>query len=142
VAYNFQTVKNKIKLLTGDRSVTQKGLFDNAVLAALMSGRKYDLIPHSGNCSRETMYVPWFFEIKSVIKRHRRYRTQYGKDPLSDNVIRRWLKQYQETGSVLRRKGTGRLKTSQEGVDRIQRAWTSFVPRKARMLKLFSNLQY
>jgi hypothetical protein len=37
----------------------------------------------------------------------RRYRTQYGKDPPSDKVLRRWLKQFQETGSVLHRKGAG-----------------------------------
>jgi hypothetical protein len=35
----------------------------------------------------------------------RGYRTQYGKDPPSDNAIRRWVKQFQETGSVLCRKG-------------------------------------
>jgi hypothetical protein len=56
----------------------------------------------------------WFFETKSVIKRQRRYRTQYGKYPPSDNIIRRWLKQFQETGSVLHRKGAGRPSTSQE----------------------------
>jgi hypothetical protein len=45
VAYNFQTGNNKIKLLTEYEDVTQKVLFGNAVLAALMSGRKYDVIP-------------------------------------------------------------------------------------------------
>jgi predicted patatin/cPLA2 family phospholipase len=72
----------------------------------------------------KAMCVRWFFETKSVIKTQRRYRTQYGKDPPSDNAIRRWLKQFQETGSEL------------------NTAWTSYVPRKARMLKLFSILQY
>jgi hypothetical protein len=38
VAYNFQTGNNKIKLLTEYEDVTQKVLFGNAVLAALMSG--------------------------------------------------------------------------------------------------------
>jgi hypothetical protein len=38
VAYNFQTGNNKIKLLTEYESVTQKVLFGNATLAALMSG--------------------------------------------------------------------------------------------------------
>jgi transposase-like protein len=42
-----------------------------------------------------TSYINWW----------RRYRTQYGKDPPSDNTIRRWLKQFQETGSVLHWKG-------------------------------------
>jgi hypothetical protein len=45
VAYNFQTGNNKIKLLTEYESVTQKVLCGNAVLAALMYGRKYDVIP-------------------------------------------------------------------------------------------------
>jgi hypothetical protein len=35
---------------------------------------------------KESAYFD-FFETKSVIKKQRRYRTQYGKDPPSDNVI-------------------------------------------------------
>jgi hypothetical protein len=31
------------------------------------------------------MCILWFFETKPAIKTQRRYRTQYGKDPLSDN---------------------------------------------------------
>jgi hypothetical protein len=42
-----------------------------------------------------------FFETKSVIITQRRYRTQHGKYPLSENAIRRSLKQFQETGTVL-----------------------------------------
>jgi hypothetical protein len=53
VAYNFQTGNNNIKLLMEYEGVTQKVLFGNAVLAALMSGRKYDVIPQNGDCSRE-----------------------------------------------------------------------------------------
>jgi hypothetical protein len=52
--------------------------------------------------------VLWFFETKSVIKMQRRYRTQWGKNLPSDNAIRCWLKQFQETGNVLHRKGAGR----------------------------------
>jgi hypothetical protein len=48
MAYNFQTENNNIKLLTEYENVTQKLLFSNAVLAALMSGRKYDVIPQNG----------------------------------------------------------------------------------------------
>jgi hypothetical protein len=54
VAYNFQTGNNKIKLLTQYEGVTQKVLFGNAVLAALMSGRKYDVIPQNADCLRES----------------------------------------------------------------------------------------
>jgi DUF917 family protein len=53
VAYNFQTGSNKIKLLTEYKGVTQKVLFSNAVLAALMSGRKYDVIPKNGDVVTE-----------------------------------------------------------------------------------------
>ncbi|GBN64571.1 hypothetical protein AVEN_29407-1 [Araneus ventricosus] len=57
--------------------------------------------------------VLWFFETKSVITTQRRFRTTYKKDPPSDNSIRRWLTQFQETGSVLHRKGVGRPSTSE-----------------------------
>jgi hypothetical protein len=76
----------------------------------------------------KTICVLLFFEIKSVIKKQRRYRTQYGKYLPSDNAIRHWLKQFQETGSVLHRKGAGRPNTSREDVARIQEDWTFYVP--------------
>jgi hypothetical protein len=66
------------------------------------------------------MWVLRSFEMKSIIKKHCRYRAQYGKYPPADNAIRRWVKQFQETGRVLHRKGAGRPSTSQEDVDRIQ----------------------
>jgi DUF917 family protein len=53
MAYNFQTGNNKIKLLTEYEGVTQKVLFGNALLAALMSGRKYDVIPQIGDIITE-----------------------------------------------------------------------------------------
>ncbi|GBN89029.1 hypothetical protein AVEN_23529-1 [Araneus ventricosus] len=78
----------------------------------------------------KAMCVLWFFETKSVITTQRRFRTKYKKDPPSDNSIRRWLTQFQETGSVLHRKGPGRPITSQENVDRIQETFTRS-PRKS-----------
>jgi hypothetical protein len=54
VAYNIQNGKNKIKLLKEYENVTQKVLFGNDVLAALMSGSKYDVITQNGDCSRES----------------------------------------------------------------------------------------
>jgi hypothetical protein len=53
-----------------------------------------------------------------------RYRTQYGRAPTSDNAVRRRLKQFQETASVLHGKGAGRPNTSQEDVNRIQEAFS------------------
>jgi hypothetical protein len=54
VAYNFKPGNNKIKLLKEYKNVTQEVLFGNAVLAALMSGTKYDVIAQNGGCSRES----------------------------------------------------------------------------------------
>jgi hypothetical protein len=54
MASNFQTGNNKIKLLTEYENVTQKVLFINAILAALMSGGECDVIPQNGDCSKES----------------------------------------------------------------------------------------
>jgi hypothetical protein len=43
VACNFETGNKQIKLLTGYENVTQNVLFGHAVLAAFLSGRKYDI---------------------------------------------------------------------------------------------------
>jgi hypothetical protein len=48
----------------------------------------------------KAIFLLRFSETKSVIKMPRRYRTQYGRDPASDNAIRRWLKRFLETRSV------------------------------------------
>jgi bifunctional ADP-heptose synthase (sugar kinase/adenylyltransferase) len=54
-ANNFQTENNKIELLIEYETVTQKVLFRNDVLAALISGRKYDVISQNGDYSRESI---------------------------------------------------------------------------------------
>jgi hypothetical protein len=54
VAYDFQNGNNKMKLLMEYESVTQKVLFGNAILTALKSGTKYDVISQNGDCSRES----------------------------------------------------------------------------------------
>jgi hypothetical protein len=46
------------------------------------------------NVEEKAMGVLSFFETKSLIRTQRRYRTQYGNDPQSDNAIRRWIKQF------------------------------------------------
>jgi transposase len=88
------------------------------------------------NVQEKAKCVLWFFETKSVIKTQRRFRTQYGKDPPSDNAIRRWLKQFKETGCVLHRKGAGRPSISQEDVDRIQEAFSESPQKSTRQAAL------
>jgi hypothetical protein len=58
VAYNIQSGKYEIKLLKENETVTQKVLFGNAVIAALMSGRTYDVMPQNSECSRESYRIP------------------------------------------------------------------------------------
>jgi hypothetical protein len=63
MVHNFQTGNSKIKLLTEYENITQKIIFFcNALLAALMSGRKYDVTPQSG----DSAYLLWLFETKSI----------------------------------------------------------------------------
>jgi hypothetical protein len=77
VAYNFQIGKNEIKLLKEYESVTQNVLFGNAVLVALMYGRKYGVVNQNCNRSRENKVRTSVSETKFVTKRQRRYRTRY-----------------------------------------------------------------
>jgi transposase len=119
VAFNIQTGSSNIKILTEYESVNQEVLLGNAVLVALMSGEKMTSYLKMATVQEKAMCVLWFFETKSVIKMQCRYR----KDPPSENVIRRWLKQFQENGSVLHRQGMERPSTSQEAADRIQEAF-------------------
>jgi hypothetical protein len=102
---------NKIKLLTEYESVTQKVLWQCCI-------RRIDVWEEIWR--HNSKWRLRLFETYTAIKMQRRYRIQYRKIPPSDNIIRRWLKQPQETGSVLRRKGAERTNTSQEDADRIQ----------------------
>jgi hypothetical protein len=62
--------KNKTKLLMEYESVTQKVLLGNIVLAAPMSGRKYDVITQNSDCSIES-------NVRTSISRNKvRYRVQ------------------------------------------------------------------
>jgi hypothetical protein len=69
MAYKFKSEKNKTSLLKEYESVTQKVLFGNTVLAALIYRGIYDVILQNGDCSREARCVLWFFETKCVIEK-------------------------------------------------------------------------
>jgi hypothetical protein len=135
-------VISKHKVLTEYESVTQEVLFDNAVLAALMSERKYDVIPQNGDCSRESNVRTLVFRNKVRYQNAASLQNSIWKAPPSDDAIRRSLKQLQETGHVLHRRGAGRPCSKRKDIGRIQEACTSYVQRKAGMLKLFSIPQY
>jgi hypothetical protein len=49
--------------------------------------KEHYIILKNGDCSRESNVLTWFFETKTVFKPQRRYTTQYGKDPPSNNPV-------------------------------------------------------
>jgi transposase len=73
------------------------------------------------NPQEKAQCVEWFIETKSNTQVKRRFRTTYHKTPPSIPLIRAWYKQFQETGSVLHKKGTGCPRVSDENVERIYR---------------------
>ena len=67
--------------------------------------------------------VSWFIETKSDVQTQRRYRTKYGKNPLSRSLIRRWHKKFMETGSVLDAVRIGRSRISAENIEGVRQAF-------------------
>jgi hypothetical protein len=47
----------------------KKVLFDRGVLAALMSGRKYDIIPKNGDSSRKSNVLTFGFSEQSLLSK-------------------------------------------------------------------------
>jgi 3-phosphoglycerate kinase len=84
VIYNIKNVNKRIKVIKEYENITEKLLLGGAVLAAFMSGRKCDVIPQNGDCSRENKGSTWLSKGNVVT------------EPASDKAIRRWLKQFQE----------------------------------------------
>jgi len=64
-----------------------------------------------------------FSKTWSVIMVQRAFRRRYGIDPPLAKNVRRWYKQFQETGCLYKGKSPGRPRTSQENVHRIQEAY-------------------
>jgi hypothetical protein len=70
-----------------------------------MSWRKYDIIPENDDCSRESNVRALVFRKKSPLSKGSVVtELNIENDQPSGNAIRRWLKQFQETGNVLHRK--------------------------------------
>jgi hypothetical protein len=81
----------------------RKVLLHKAILSALMSGRKYDIISQNGDRNMRTLV----FRNKVRYKNATSLQYSIWKNAPSDNAIRRWLKQFQEIGNVLHRKKAG-----------------------------------
>ena len=66
----------------------------------------------------------WFIETKWDVQTQGRYRTKYGKNPPSRSSIRRWHKEFMETGSVLDAVRTGRKRISAENIKSVRQAFS------------------
>ena len=53
--------------------------------------------------------VLWYHKLKSPIAVQRKFRNEFGKDVSHTNIIKRWFKNFMETGSILDRKKSARV---------------------------------
>ncbi|RZF32102.1 hypothetical protein LSTR_LSTR003965 [Laodelphax striatellus] len=65
-----------------------------------------------------------FAKTESVVTVQRAFRIKFGCDPPSDNNIRRWFHQFEDTGCLCKGKSTGRPRVSEEDVERVRESFT------------------
>ena len=80
--------------------------------------------------------VLWYNELKSPTAVQRKFRNEFGQDPPHTNSIKRWFKNFMETGSILDRKRSGRPSIDEETVDAVRVAFHRS-PRKS--IRVASN---
>ena len=67
--------------------------------------------------------VLWYHKLKSLTAVQRKFRNEFGQDPLHTNSIKRWFKNFMETGSILDHKRLGRPSIDKETVDAVHVAF-------------------
>jgi hypothetical protein len=67
-----------------------------------------------GNMRGKAQCVAWFIETKCDIQVQKNFRTTFNKDPPSRPSIRRWHKNFMETGSVSVAYYSGRPRRNEE----------------------------
>jgi len=87
-------------------------------------------IKMAANGSEKAFCVLTFNECRSVTIVQQQFRTKFGKQPPSDNSIRRWYAQFQETECVCKRKRSGRLSVTEEQLEHVRQAFLRS-PRKS-----------
>ena len=65
----------------------------------------------------------WYHKLKSPTAVQRKFRNEFGQDPPHTNSIKRWFKNFMETGSILNRKRSGRPSIGEETVDVVRVAF-------------------
>ena len=80
--------------------------------------------------------VLWHHKLKSPIAVQRKFRNELREDPSHTNSIKRWFKNFMETGSILDRKRSDRPSIDEETVDAVRVAFNRS-PRKS--IRVASN---
>ncbi|PSN32305.1 hypothetical protein C0J52_15709, partial [Blattella germanica] len=65
----------------------------------------------------------WLAELKFPVSVRRRFRQEYGQDPPERHTITKWHNKVLETGSVLRKKGSGKKLVT---AARIETVWEAY----------------
>ena len=67
--------------------------------------------------------VLWYHILKSPTAVQRKFRKGFGQDPPHTNSVKRWFKNFMETGSILDRKRSGRPSIDEETIDAVRVAF-------------------
>ena len=67
--------------------------------------------------------VLWYHKLKSPTAVQRKFRNEFGQDPPHTNSIKRWFKNFMETGSILDCKRSGTPSIDEETVDAVHVAF-------------------
>ena len=67
--------------------------------------------------------VLWYHKLKSPTAVQRKFKNEFGQDPFHTNSIKRWFKNFMETGNILDRKRSGRPSIDEETVDAVRVAF-------------------
>ena len=67
--------------------------------------------------------ILWYHKLKSPTAAQRKFRNEFGQDPPYINSIKKWFKNFMETGSILDRKRSNRSSIDEETVDAVRVAF-------------------
>ena len=80
--------------------------------------------------------VLWYHKLKSPTAVQRKFRNEFGQDPPYTNNIKRWFKNFMETGSILNRKRSGRPSIDEETVNVV---YVAFHRKPRKSIRVASN---
>ena len=86
--------------------------------------------------STKSTICPWYYKLKSPTAIQRQFRNEFGQDPPHTNSIKRWFKNFMETGSILDCKRSGRPNVDEETVDAVP---VTFYRRPRKSILVASN---